>query len=83
MHIVKPRPHLTDIFDDEVARKISLKFLFILKRIVELRKRHRARLKPTVQHLVDARELLAIDFKSNIINPRAVIILEFDAAQIS
>ena len=82
MHVVEPRPHLADVFNDEVRRVILLKLGLVFKRIMQLGKRHAAALEPTVQHLINAGKCLAVDFKSNVIHPRAVVIIQRHAAQL-
>ena len=52
-HIVKPAACLIHTLGDEIRGEIFLKKFFILERVVELRKRHRAGLKPAVKHKRD------------------------------
>ena len=47
---VEPSAGLIDRLADEISRELLLKEFLILKRIVMLRKRHRAGVKPTVDH---------------------------------
>jgi len=80
MHIIKPSPHLANIFDNEICRIIRLKLLSVFKRIMQLSKRHATALEPAVQHLVDARKCLAVNRKGDIIHPRAVVIIQLHTA---
>ena len=48
---------------------------------MQLRKRHAAALEPAVQHLIDASKCLAVNFKGDVIHPRAVVIIQLHAAQ--
>ena len=82
MHIVKPRSHLADVLNNEVRRIILLKLSLVFKRIMQLRKRHTTALEPAVEHLIDAGKLFTVDFKSNVIHPRAVVIIQLHAAEL-
>ena len=76
MDIVKPGSHLSDILDDEIRRVVLLKLLFIVKGIMQLSKRHRARLKPAVQHLVHPLKMFAVDVKGDGVNPGAMVVIQ-------
>ena len=73
--IVKPRPYLPDIFHDEIGRIVTLKLLFVLKRIMKLSKRHGARFEPAVENFLDTREMLTIEIKLNFIDPGAMVVV--------
>ena len=81
VHVVEPRSHLTDVLNDEIRRVILLKLGLVFKRIMQLGKRHTTALKPAVEHLVDASKGLAVNFKGDVIHPRAVVIIQLHAAQ--
>ena len=51
---VEPAAGLTDVLDDEVAREMGVEPLLVLERIVHLRIRHRTRVEPHVEHVLDA-----------------------------
>ena len=52
----KPAACLVDALGDEVGREGGLERLLVLEGVVLLRVRHRARLEPAVEDLVDALE---------------------------
>ena len=81
MHIVKPSPHLANVFDNEICRVIRLKLLSVFERIMQLRKRHTTALEPAVQHLIDTGKGLTVNRKGDIIYPRTVVIIQLHAAQ--
>ena len=82
VHIVEPRPHLADVLNDEVRRIILLKLGLVFKRIMQLGERHATALEPAVEHLIDAGKRFAVNFKSNVIHPRAVVIIQLHAAEL-
>src|SRR5690606_27703079 len=76
VHIVKPGPSLSNIFNDKVTREVGFKLFFVFERIVELRKRHATSLEPTVHDLIDARVLFAVYRTLHVVDPWAVIVFE-------
>ncbi len=48
---IKPSSRLVDRLGDKLGRKLLLEEFLVLERIVVLRKRHGARIEPTVYHL--------------------------------
>ena len=79
--IVEPGAHLADVLHDVIARETLLEFLLILERIMVLGERHRAAFKPAVEYFVDTRKLFAVDFKSDVVDPRTVVIFELYPAE--
>ena len=51
---VEPAAGLPDVLDDEVAREVVLEPVGVLERVVHLGERHRARVEPHVEHVLDA-----------------------------
>ncbi len=51
---VEPATSLTNILNDVIARVVSFEPLTVFKRVVNLRERHRTRLKPAVENLWNA-----------------------------
>ncbi len=59
MQVVEPGADLARVLYDKISREVRAEMLGILKRIVELPVRHRARLKPAVKHLRHSLHLLS------------------------
>ena len=78
VHGVEPAAGLTGILDDKVRLVVRIKPLAVLKRIVLLRKRHRTRLEPAVQHL---RHATHCGLSSGIIRVRAGQLVNVRAVQ--
>ena len=53
MQCIEPAPGLTHIFDDEVSGEVTVEPLLVLKRVVNLSKRHGTGLEPAVKDLWD------------------------------
>ena len=51
MQCVEPAPRLVDVLHDEVGREVLLEPLLVLERVMHLRKGHRTRFEPAVEHL--------------------------------
>ena len=51
---VEPAPGLADVLHDEIAREVPCEPFGVLKRVVHLGERHRARVEPDVEHVLDA-----------------------------
>ena len=53
VHHVEPAAGLPDVLDDEVGGRVLVEPLLVLERIVHLRIRHRARVEPHVEDILD------------------------------
>ena len=51
---VEPAAGLTDVLDDEVAREVCVEPLLVRERVVHLAIRHRPRIEPDVEDVLDA-----------------------------
>ena len=54
MQGIEPAPGLTHIFDDEVSGEVAVEPLLVLKRVVDLSKRHGTGLEPAVKNFGDS-----------------------------
>ena len=81
---VEPAAGLIKTFGNKVRREMLFKILFVFKRIMILRIRHRARLKPAVEHLWNAVHSTAAFFarNRNLIYKLLVQVVRIYAAQI-
>ena len=78
MQVVEPGANLADVFGNEVTREVGFELLFVLERVVELRKRHRAAFEPAIQNFVHSVINDRIYCKAYIINPRTMIVFQLD-----